>query len=181
MPTDTYDMLKFIEAFGEVRGRKRLQKTVFMLKRQGCDFFQERFSMHYYGPYSSELSALVDELVQQGLVNEEAKTAGTSAVEYTYRLTGNGETFINNFQQRHNGGRPATKWNKSLLSRVLKLADVEVYVLELAATILFWIDWGLNWKKATARTRSMKNVSEGSSNWEKACALAKQMCSRVSA
>jgi uncharacterized protein YwgA len=64
------EVLRLINALGEVHGRKKLQKLVYILQSRGYGF-PEHFGYLHYGPYSSGLAAEVDALVSSGLVSQQ--------------------------------------------------------------------------------------------------------------
>jgi len=47
-------------------GKKALQKLVYLVERKGLDLGYD-YSIHYYGPYSSELDYAVHSLEMQGI------------------------------------------------------------------------------------------------------------------
>lgn len=89
------DHAKIIQAIalsGEVIGRKRLQKMIYIAKKLNFPF-QERFQFHFYGPYSEELTLRVEELCNMGFLNEVKEKKG-GYYQYRYTLTGEGEEFL---------------------------------------------------------------------------------------
>src|SRR6202000_44948 len=62
-------LLQLLNAVSRVEGRKKMQKTVYILKELGVPF-QERFEYSYYGMYSAQLKAELDTLEYEGLVKE---------------------------------------------------------------------------------------------------------------
>lgn len=62
---------RLVRVLGRVKGRKRLQKIVHLLKSAGHQDFQQGFILHYFGPFSRELAAQVDFLCDAGLLTEE--------------------------------------------------------------------------------------------------------------
>jgi uncharacterized protein YwgA len=80
-------------AAGEIVGRKKLQKMIYIAKK--VDFpFQERFQFHFYGPYSEELTLRVEELCNMGFLNEVKEKKG-GYMQYRYSLTDEGMEFLN--------------------------------------------------------------------------------------
>jgi uncharacterized protein YwgA len=80
-------------AAGEIVGRKKLQKMIYIAKK--VDFpFQERFQFHFYGPYSEELTLRVEELCNMGFLNEIKEKKG-GYMQYRYSLTDEGMEFLN--------------------------------------------------------------------------------------
>ncbi len=112
-------LLILLNIVGEVKGRKKLQKIIFILQQKGADF-QENFIFHYYGPFSYDLQFEIDDLVESGLINE------TGNVNFTYRL---------------NESRSSTlDRNDSLYtyeSLIQKLNSQSSPLLELVATIYY--------------------------------------------
>lgn len=90
------DHAKLMQAFaasGEIVGRKKLQKMIYIAKK--VDFpFQERFQFHFYGPYSEELTLRVEELCNMGFLNEIKEKKG-GYMQYRYSLTSEGMEFLN--------------------------------------------------------------------------------------
>lgn len=81
-------ILQLLLALKRVDGRKRLQKTVHILKELGVPF-QERFEYSYYGMYSAQLKGELDRLEKEGLVSEWEVNAGphpSYVVESTEKL-----------------------------------------------------------------------------------------------
>ncbi|MGP4072363.1 YwgA family protein [Piscibacillus sp. B03] len=92
MLEDHAKLMAFFEQADEVVGRKRLQKMVYILKKSGFDF-SERYSFHFYGPYSEELTTRIEELCNLGfLVEEKEKEKGY--YQYRYTLTNQGTSFL---------------------------------------------------------------------------------------
>jgi len=90
------DHAKLMQAFaasGEIVGRKKLQKMIYIAKK--VDFpFQERFQFHFYGPYSEELTLRVEELCNMGFLHEMKEKKG-GYMQYRYSLTSEGMEFLN--------------------------------------------------------------------------------------
>jgi uncharacterized protein YwgA len=89
------DHAKIIHAIalsGEVIGRKKLQKMIYIAKKMNFPF-QERFQFHFYGPYSEELTLRVEELCNMGFINEVKEQKG-GYYQYRYTLTEAGEEFL---------------------------------------------------------------------------------------
>ena len=88
-------LLTFLK-YGNILGRKRFQKLVFLAKYKygaGIPFI---FVNYKYGPYSRELQDVLDGLVMAGFV-EEVKRISDGFVEYEYRLTGKGRFLVGLF------------------------------------------------------------------------------------
>jgi uncharacterized protein len=77
---------------GEIVGRKKLQKMIYIAKKMSFPF-QERFQFHFYGPYSEELTLRVEELCNMGFL-EECKENKGGYSQYRYCLTESGREFL---------------------------------------------------------------------------------------
>jgi len=77
---------------GEIIGRKKLQKMIYIAKKVAFPF-QERFQFHFYGPYSEELTLRVEELCNMGFLNEVKEKKG-GYFQYRYTLTEPGKEFL---------------------------------------------------------------------------------------
>jgi uncharacterized protein len=81
-----------IEATGEITGRKKLQKIIYIAKKLSFPF-QERFQFHFYGPYSEELTLRIEELSNMGFIEEVREKKG-GYFQYRYTLTDPGKEFL---------------------------------------------------------------------------------------
>jgi hypothetical protein len=77
---------------GEIIGRKKLQKMIYIAKKVAFPF-HERFQFHFYGPYSEELTLRVEELCNMGFLNEVKEKKG-GYFQYRYSLTEPGKEFL---------------------------------------------------------------------------------------
>ncbi|PAW76938.1 MAG: hypothetical protein B9S32_13500 [Verrucomicrobia bacterium Tous-C9LFEB] len=64
-------LLQLVDALSSIEGRKKLQKTVHILKELGVPF-SEKFEYSYYGMYSPQLKNEIDALVSESLLEEES-------------------------------------------------------------------------------------------------------------
>lgn len=69
---------------GEIRGRKKLQKMVYIAQTLGYPF-QESFHLHMYGPYSETLAARVREIQDWGFGEEREEPGPGGGPVYIYR------------------------------------------------------------------------------------------------
>ena len=89
---DHAKLMQAIMVSGEITGRKKLQKMIYIAKK--VDFpFHERFQFHFYGPYSEELTTRVEELCNMGFLNEVKEKKG-GYYQYCYTLTDAGKEFL---------------------------------------------------------------------------------------
>ncbi len=84
MLKDHAKLMQAILVSGEIIGRKKLQKMIYIAKK--VEFpFHERFQFHFYGPYSEELTLRVEELCNMGFLNEiKEKKGGYFQYRYTF-------------------------------------------------------------------------------------------------
>ncbi|MGX6445474.1 YwgA family protein [Neobacillus sp. K501] len=92
MLKDHAKLMQAISVSGEIIGRKKLQKMIYIAKK--VEFpFQEKFQFHFYGPYSEELTLRVEELCNMGFLNEIREKKG-GYFQYRYTLTDTGKEFL---------------------------------------------------------------------------------------
>jgi len=119
-------IVKFITLAGEVTGRKKLQKMVYIAKKM--DFpFQEKYQFHMYGPYSEELTLRVEELCNMAFVTEKMEDKG-SYVQYTYACTDEGRQFLSTMETNH----------PKLDQCIERLNDKSSRFLEMVSTLLYF-------------------------------------------
>ncbi|AIE61601.1 YwgA family protein [Bacillus methanolicus] len=92
MLKDHAKIMYAVAAAGEIIGRKKLQKIIYIAKKIAFPF-QERFQFHFYGPYSEELTLRVEELCNMGFLNEVKEKKG-GYYQYRYTLTESGKEFL---------------------------------------------------------------------------------------
>lgn len=73
------EISKYCTETGNKVGKKLLQKVIYLVQRKGLNLGYN-FSIHYYGPYSSQLEYDVYRLEIQGLINVENDG-------YTHKIT----------------------------------------------------------------------------------------------
>lgn len=118
-------ILRLIEIAGEVSGRKKLHKMVFIAKKLNIDF-DDRFQFHMYGPYSEELTLRVDELCNLGLLDEEMETKG-AIQKYRYILNEVGSDFLRFHEADLGYGETMIRRMNEENSRFLELVSTILY------------------------------------------------------
>ena len=96
---DAYDFvhLGMLAIGGGVRGKTKLQKTVYFLGKLTGQLPELGYRAHYYGPYSSAVAEGVDRLLSLGFLNEEVSSGGAvdphgfEVARHDYALTEEGE------------------------------------------------------------------------------------------
>ncbi|MBT2736476.1 YwgA family protein [Bacillus sp. ISL-7] len=92
MLNDHAKLMQAVMVSGEIIGRKKLQKMIYIAKKVAFPF-HERFQFHFYGPYSEELTLRVEELCNMGFINEVKEKKG-GYFQYRYSLTEPGKEFL---------------------------------------------------------------------------------------
>lgn len=69
---------------GEIRGRKKLQKMVYIAQELGYPF-PEPFALHMWGPYSEILTVKLKEMTDWGFAQEEALPGPAGNQHYVYK------------------------------------------------------------------------------------------------
>ncbi len=107
---------------GEIKGRKRLQKTICILKYAHKIPFDFSFRPYFYGPYSEQLAEAMNVLEAVGLVVEVEDPLPSGIIQYDYFLTKKGEKVAEDIVSKR-------VHDKNLLS-TLKTAMAEISNLE---------------------------------------------------
>jgi uncharacterized protein len=123
---DHAKIINAISVAGEIAGRKKLQKIVYIAKKLSFPF-QEKFQFHFFGPYSEELSLRIEELCEMGYLNEvREKKAGY--YQYCYSITDAGKGFLS----MHEMVMP------ELETCLLDMNEQSARFLELVSTVLYF-------------------------------------------
>jgi len=91
---DTILLLQMMNTHGEILGRKRLQKIVFLLKNEHKAPFSFTFRPYFYGPYSAQLSKHIDALIKHRLISERRAPVGSMIYRYDYIITEKGKEYL---------------------------------------------------------------------------------------
>lgn len=122
-------VVQFVSLAGQVTGRKKLQKMVYIAKKMQFSF-HEKYHFHIYGPYSEELTLRVDELCTMGFLTEQMEDKG-SYVQYCYKVTDKGTDFSNALcEEQQNLGEVVDILNNKS-ARFLELVSTLLYFDEL--------------------------------------------------
>lgn len=118
-------LMKVFSDSGEIVGRKKLQKIIYIAKKLELPFY-EKYDFHFYGPYSEELTLQVEELCNLGFLHEVKEKGGY--YQYRYSPTEAGTQFLSQCE--------------------LDMRDIKAYIddvngqssrfLELVSTILYF-------------------------------------------
>jgi uncharacterized protein YwgA len=97
---DTYDFvhLALLAEGGEIRGKTKLQKTIYFLGVITGHLDDLGYRPHFYGPYSDEVAEAIDRMKAVGFVDQNKVTChgldqlGFERFRYDYRLNEVGRT-----------------------------------------------------------------------------------------
>lgn len=125
MLEDHAKLMLVLQTAGEVVGRKKLQKMIFIAKKLNFPFY-EKYNFHFYGPYSEEVTLKIEELINLGLVIErEEKESGY--VKYRYSLSEAGERFLCNYNVDFPCLRDCVEMMNRKNARFLELVSTILY------------------------------------------------------
>lgn len=117
-------MQAFADA-GEIVGRKKLQKMIYIAKKMQFTF-NEKYNFHFYGPYSEELTLRVEELYNLGYISERKEKKG-GYFQYHYSLTDEGEQFLADYEVDMPSFKQFMKKMNEQSSRFLELVSTILY------------------------------------------------------
>ena len=91
--------LLLLERMGEILGKTRFQKLMYLLQSKSDELKSRdvlfRYDLHYYGPFSADLEATLNEFAQHNLVAINVSVTSEGHPLYIYRLTGAGRRVLN--------------------------------------------------------------------------------------
>jgi uncharacterized protein YwgA len=118
-------LIHALVASGEVTGRKKLQKMIFIAKKMKFPF-QEKFQFHFYGPYSEELTLQIEELCNMGFI-EETKEEKGNYFQYRYEVIAEGKKFLETFEEEMPSFGKCFEDMNAKSSRFLELVSTVMY------------------------------------------------------
>ncbi len=158
-PVTKYQLAKLIAMAGTLKSRKRIQKTIHLLKLAGCPI-EADYRLHYYGPYSSDVAELLDEMTANGLLKEEAEAVGFGK-QYGYSLPENVLRSMREFESTDRG-RGAQRAIAPFAGLMESLRREPAKTLEYASTIAHFRQAGREWGDAIEETAKYKKVTPDS-------------------
>ncbi|WP_280771049.1 YwgA family protein [Salipaludibacillus daqingensis] len=121
-------LLALFKQTGEIVGRKKLQKMVYIAQKMNVPFY-EKYQLHMFGPYSEELSLRMEEVCQLQFVSEvKEKKAGYQ--QYRYELSEKGDAFLAMMSLDF----------PDVSEMLLQMNEQSAKFLELVSTILYFDD-----------------------------------------
>ncbi|MCW4682044.1 YwgA family protein [Bacillus pumilus] len=118
-------LMKVFSESGEIVGRKKLQKMIYIAKKLDFPFY-EKYDFHFYGPYSEELTLRIEELCNLGFLDEMKEKKG-GYYQYRYSLTVNGKEFLDQCEVDMPDLKVLTKQMNEQSSRFLELVSTILY------------------------------------------------------
>lgn len=118
-------IVQFISIANEVKGRKKIQKMIYIAKKMSFPF-AEKYELHMYGPYSEELTLRIEELCAMGFLAEQCVDKG-SYVQYSYTTTDEGTSFLETAQTPHETLAVCVDMMNGKSSRFLELVSTLLY------------------------------------------------------
>lgn len=117
------NILALLDEAGEINSRKKIQKIVYFLQKK-FSLFNEKFSLHQFGPYSSELQIELDQLDEAGLISQRFSN---------FVLEDKGRTFLKKDL------KISEKFESDEVKQLIKkLNDIPPFKLESMATIAYF-------------------------------------------
>ncbi len=173
-----YQLAKLVLMARGLPSRKRIQKTVHLLQAAGCDL-GACYRLHYYGPYSADVAALLDRLTTEGILLETEQQLAKGP-QYDYRFN---DEFLTSLQAHEDTavGKAAKEQLERYGDLLGALCRSEPKTLELASTITHFVQQGQPWEQAVLETSRFKNELPGSKRMETAKRLAKTVRRRAHA
>jgi len=144
----TIDMPAFIDAAGgQVVGKVRLQKLVYLLDQLGVPTGFS-FTYHHYGPFSEELAESVEDDVVFGRLSVEQRRRADGVPYVVYRPLING----------HEQQKSSPLNSPGIKAALTAMQRHSTTVLELAATIhwLAFVERVGNWRAELIRRKGVK-------------------------
>ncbi|MBS3969481.1 MAG: hypothetical protein KGZ94_05120 [Clostridia bacterium] len=142
---------------GEITGRKKIHKIVYLCQQKGIELGQD-FIFHHYGVYSPSLSDDLQQAEKWELI-EEKIMEGPMGMTYKYTLNGESEDFKNDVLKE-----------KEFISL---LAEKQSGVLEVLSTIVYLDNQGYSGDKLLEKLDVLKGHLDG--YFPEAIELAKEM------
>jgi len=96
---------------GELCGKTRLQKLIFILKNRTKEDIDLEYGYEIYlhGPFSADLVRLVNQLIDQGFIEEKQRTTQTGNMLFEYQVTPRGRAFIGELESKRCISQSLTK------------------------------------------------------------------------
>lgn len=144
-----YNLLSLFDNVEKIHGRKKVQKMIHLFEISGVEL-SFKYEYHHFGPYSAELQAELNFLVNQGLLDE-TKAEGA----YVYAITDKGKEFKEKLQAEE---EYQIYFDDGLLHEFMSKSS---QFLEVVSTYAYLLDLGYDHEYAKANTLQLKAHLEG--------------------
>lgn len=145
MFNDFYKILSIFKDVKTIRGRKRLQKIIYIMQQLGYDFGCE-YTYCHYGPYSPQLQMKIDRMCQYGLINETVHSS-----TYEYSQTDRGQELCETLEKAS-----LMEHYNIPVDLIKKLINNDVNLLELASTIMYVRQSGYSDEQVFFKVKELK-------------------------
>lgn len=113
-------------AGGEMRGKTRLQKLVFLSQVEFKGEFDFNFDKAPLGPLSYNLLNKVDELTELGLINRSEDKTDFGYKVFKYKITNEGNDFLEFGKTKTLISKKTIEANKKVIDKYWKMNHVEL-------------------------------------------------------
>ncbi len=141
---ETYDFvqLAFLAVGGTIRGKTKLQKTVYFLGIMTGEVENLGYRPHFYGPYSSEVADATGQLHTLGFLDRNTVqaglkgTSGFEATRYDFTLTEAGKKIATAKSEAH-----SDIWGKieKAAMALKQVGDIDYMAMSIAAKTYFML------------------------------------------
>jgi len=139
-----YIILDLIDKIGMIEGRKKFQKIVHLLKVNSCKI-PFKYEYHYYGPYSFQLQAEINDMVNNNFLIEEHIND-----TYRYKITDTGKEFKNLIEKEFSIESPI---DQGLIEAMISKSPS---FLEVVSTYAYLKDMGYSDEDAARKCKELK-------------------------
>jgi len=96
--------LMLVDMMGELQGKTRFQKLMFLIQTNALEENVCRldygFKLYHHGPFSTELSSIVDSLVLRNYLQEVVEATPSGYLRHAYKLTTDGKNIVEEVLQK---------------------------------------------------------------------------------
>lgn len=139
MDTRDFTLLALLAIGGEIRGKTKLQKTIYFLGLMTDCLPDLGYRPHFYGPYSDDVADAVTWMKTIGILDQNVTSWGRNRCGFEvsradYRLNEQGTAFAESRSRQY-----ADLWNrlKAATSALQKAGDIDYMDLSIAAKTYF--------------------------------------------
>lgn len=96
--------LLLVESLGRLKGKTRFQKLVYIIQNEASNrnvaATSFDYEIHYYGPFSSELTKIIEGLEVDHLLDEEVEMTPSGYTRYVYSVTDKGRKLLDDARNK---------------------------------------------------------------------------------